>query len=69
MTDAVIDQCISGQGYSHMPPKEDLTSNYEIMNHQHSKIITETMNSATTVNNTAAITATVSANNHPSTCW
>ena len=68
MTDAVIDQCISGQGYSHMP-KEDLTPNYKIINHQHSEIITETINSATTVNNTAAITATVSAINHLSTCW
>ena len=49
--------------------KEDLTPRHQMMNHQHNKIITETINSVTTINNTAGITATVTAIDHPSTCW
>ena len=49
--------------------KEDLTPSHQIMNRQHNKIITQTIISVTTVNNTAAIAATVTAIDHPLTCW
>ena len=49
--------------------KEDVTPNHQIINRQYNKIITETINSVTTVNNTAGITATVTALGHLSTCW
>ena len=48
---------------------KDLTPSHQTMNHQHNKIITETINSATTVNNTAAIATTVTALDQPSTFW
>ena len=64
-------------------PKKDLTASHHITNRQHSKIINETVNTATTVNNTGAITTTVTAItttvtaitttvtaiDHSSTCW